>query len=144
MEIPKHFGIETYAWKVGLIKKSLRILPIIFVWFFVPKNCPDTSRQKCVDSSRKQYVQWEYWNISTQKTLMILPDENVLICLDHNMSVLLVSNIYNGNIETFLYKKLCMKTCYISKIFENFINFSCMIFWAKMFQYLIYYYSGIT
>ena len=101
MEIPKHFGIETYAWKVGLIKKSLRILPIIFVWFFVPKNCPDTSRQKCVDSSRKQYVQWEYWNISTQKTLMILPDENVLICLDHNMSVLLVSNIYNGNIETF-------------------------------------------
>ena len=41
---------------VGIIQKSLRILPIWLVWFSVPKNCADTSRQKYAKSSCKQYV----------------------------------------------------------------------------------------
>ena len=36
--------------------------------------------------------------------------QNVLIPLDHNVSILLVSNMYNGNIRAFLYRKLCLET----------------------------------
>ena len=31
------------------------------------------------------------------------PDENMSIPLDHNVSILLVSNMYNWNIRTFYY-----------------------------------------
>ena len=32
------------------------------------------------------------------------------ICRDQNMFILLISNTYNENIQTFWFKKLCMKT----------------------------------
>ena len=44
---------------------------------FDTKNFNDTSRRKCADmlrpqyvgSSCKQYIQWEYWNIFVQKVM---------------------------------------------------------------------------
>ena len=102
--IKKYFGTENYAWKVGIIQKSLRTLKIFLVRYFVPKHCANTSKQ------------------------------NVPLPLDQNVMILLVSNIYNGNIETFWYKKIMHEDFYSSKIFESFVNFSCMIFWTKMFQ----------
>ena len=37
MGISGYFDTEKYAWKVGIIEKSLRILPIFLVWLSVPK-----------------------------------------------------------------------------------------------------------
>ena len=66
----------------------------------------------------------------------------VLMLPEQNVSNLLVGSMYNGNINTFWYRKLSMKSWYSSKIFENIANFSCMIFCTKkLFQYpqLTYY-----
>ena len=79
MEISKYFDIEYYTQIVGLLQKSLRILPFSCMIFF------------------------------PQKIVLLLPDRNVSIPLDKNISILLASNINNGNIETFWYKELYMK-----------------------------------
>lgn len=42
--------------------------------------------------------------------MIILHEQNVQISLDQNVSILLVSNMYDGNIGTFWYEVLCMKT----------------------------------
>ena len=42
-----------------------------------------------------------------------------------------VNNIYIGNISTVWHRKLYMKAWYSSKIFLNFICFSCLIFLAQ-------------
>ena len=41
------------------------------------------------------------------------------------------SSISFGGIPTLWDKKLCMKTRYNPKVFVNFIDFSCVIFWAQ-------------
>ena len=46
------------------------------------------------------------------QTVPIPPDQNMLIPLDQNVSILLVSNLYNENIGTFWYRKLCRKPWY--------------------------------
>ena len=79
MEISKYFDIEYYTQIVGLLQKSLRILPFSCMIF------------------------------SPKKIVLLLPDRNVSIPLDKNISILLASNINNGNIETFWYKELYMK-----------------------------------
>ena len=43
------------------------------------------------------------------QTILIPPDQNVLIPSDQNVSILLGSNMYNGNIGTSWPGKLCMK-----------------------------------
>ena len=50
------------------------------------------------------------------QTLLIPPGQNVLI--------LLINNMYNGNIRSSWYRKLCMKTWYSSK-FLHIGDFYC-------------------
>ena len=42
-----------------------------------------------------------------------------------------VGSIQLGHINTFWDRKLCIKTWNNSKIFMNFANFSCVIFWTQ-------------
>lgn len=71
----------------------------------------------------------EYYQLFIDDILFIyiihigLSDKNVSIPSDQNVSTLLESNLNNRNIETYWYRKLCMKTCYTSNTFENFVNF---------------------
>ena len=60
------------------------------------------------------------YDVLFQKTVLVLPDKYASIPLDK--SVLLKTNINIGNIETYWYRKLCMKTCYTSKTFESSVN----------------------
>ena len=62
------------------------------------------------------------YDVLFQKIVLVLPDKNVSIPLDQNVSVLLKTNMNNGNIETYWYRELCMKTCYTSKTFQSFVN----------------------
>ena len=47
-------------------------------------------------------------NIGEFSCVIVLPDQNLSIPLDQNVSILLVNNMYNGNIETFWHRKLCI------------------------------------
>ena len=76
--ILEHFGVENYAWKVGIIQK-------IFAIFSVP-------------------------------TVPLRPGQKVSIPSDQNLLILLVSNVYNGNVGAFWHRKLRMKTWYSSKL----------------------------
>ena len=60
------------------------------------------------------------WITFWAKTLPILPDENLLIPLQQNVSILLESYMCNGNIGTFLDRKLCMTNWYSSQSFRKF------------------------
>ena len=68
----------------------------------------------------------EFWsqNVLTPHILLIPPDQNVPI-LVNNIS------IYIGNIRKVWHRKLYIKTWYSSKIFVNFVNFSCLTFWTQ-------------
>ena len=58
-------------------------------------------------------------------------DQNVLIPPYQNMSTLLVSNMYHGNIGTFLHIKLCIKSWYSSKSLWILMIFLAWLFWAQ-------------
>lgn len=60
----------------------------------------------------------------------LLPDQNLLIPSHQNVLIFFKSNIYNGNIEIFWYRKLCMRTWYTSKSCE-YCWFFLYDFWAK-------------
>ena len=69
------------------------------------------------------------------QNILIPPDQNVSIPLDQNVLVLLVSNTYNRNIQTFSYRKLCMKTWYSSKYLWILSIFLVWYFGPKLFRY---------
>ena len=50
------------------------------------------------------------------KTVPILPNQSLLIPLNQNMSIVFVSNMYNGNVGTFWHIRLGMKTWYSSDL----------------------------
>ena len=69
------------------------------------------------------------------QTVPIPPDQNVLIPLDHNVLILFVSNKYIGNIGTFWYRKLCMKTWHNSKPLWILSIFFYVFFGSKLSWY---------
>ena len=73
------------SWKDDIVQKNF-VNIADFCWWFSILNCLDTSKPKYVDTPS-----------------------------DQNMLIVLLSNIYNGNIARFWHKKLCMKIWYSSK-----------------------------
>ena len=57
--------------------------------------------------------------------------QNVLIPPDQNESILFMNKYIYWEYRNSLGERLCMKTCYNLKIFVNFIDFSCVIFWSQ-------------
>ena len=105
---------------------------IFLVWIFFPKF-PN------ITNIYLYYSQAESTHFGTKKLCVKIYFKNLYkfyhFCgwffVPKNVLILLVNNIYIGNIRIFWIKKICMKTWYSSKIFMNFINFSFLIYYPK-------------
>ena len=133
MWISTHFGTKELCMKTWY---SFRVL---FFWDICPKKY-----------IRKYLKQFSKWRLNKFKNLHEFWAQNVIIpaipniphvakclncpnlCTTENVSIFFRNNINIGNVITVWNRKLYMKTLYGLKIFMNYDNFSCLIFWAKM------------
>ena len=65
MGILEECDIENYGWRLGIVKKSLWILLIFLVWWFMPPSQtePISWDQNMLKLVFKQYVKWKYCSI---------------------------------------------------------------------------------
>ena len=118
-----------------MLKKSL-IHVRLMAWcnrFKHHKACKNIYKQRTEPSKKMAELmhgrRWEKRNMNTlynakifvnfinvscmifrAQNVSILPEQNWLILLDQYVLSILVSNIFNVNIQTFRHRKLCMKT----------------------------------
>ena len=69
-----------------------------------------------------------------QKIVLIPPLQTLSISLDQHVLILLARNVYNGNIGTFWYRALCMKTWCSSKSLPILSNFLIYFLGPKFFD----------
>ena len=88
------------------VSQVVTSLGFVTVWDrkFQIKNC-------CNSKNLCEYCCFFVFDFLRQ-TVSIPPDQNMLIPLDQNVSILLVSTLYNENIGTVWYRKLCRKPWY--------------------------------
>ena len=104
------------------VSQVVSSLGILTVWY----------RKLLIKSWYNSKMFWEYWWLFICDFLYQIvpkpPKQNVPKPLDRKASTLFVSNMYNGNIVTFWYRKNYAWRLDKLKIFVNIVAFYCMIF----------------
>ena len=108
------------------VSQVVSSLGILTVWY----------KKLLVKSWYNSKMFWEYWWLFICDFLYQIvpkpPKQNVPKPLDRKASTLFVSNMYNGNIVTFWYRKNYAWRLDKLKIFVNIVAFYCMIFSPKL------------